>query len=99
MSKPVMITTDSTADLSAELQQRFDIRVIPLTITLGDESFPDGEKFTPCDMYARYQADGTLPELAPHRNSMPFSSTIQSTMLPVRPFRLELESIQVTSTT
>jgi DegV family protein with EDD domain len=64
MSKPVMITTDSTADLSAELQQRFDIRVIPLTITLGDESFPDGEKFTPCDMYARYRADGTLPKTA-----------------------------------
>lgn len=64
MSKPVMITADSTSDLSAELRERFDIRIIPLTITLGDESFPDGEKFTPHDMYARYRADGTLPKTA-----------------------------------
>ena len=64
MSKPVVITADSTADLSAELQERFDIRIIPLTITLGDESFPDGEKFTPYDMYARYREDGTLPKTA-----------------------------------
>ena len=64
MSKPVMITADSTADLSADLRERFDIRVIPLTITLGDESFPDGEHFTPADMYARYREDGTLPKTA-----------------------------------
>ena len=64
MSKPVMITADSTADLSADLRERFDIRVIPLTITLGDESFPDGEYFTPADMYARYREDGTLPKTA-----------------------------------
>ena len=64
MSKPVMITADSTADLSADLRERFDIRIIPLTITLGDESFPDGEHFTPADMYARYREDGTLPKTA-----------------------------------
>ena len=64
MAKPVMITADSTVDLSSELRDRFDIRVIPLTITLGDESFPDGEKFTPYDMYARYRKDGTLPKTA-----------------------------------
>ena len=64
MSKPVVITADSTSDLPAELRERFDIRIIPLTITLGDESFPDGEKFTPYDMYARYREDGTLPKTA-----------------------------------
>ena len=64
MSKPVMITADSTSDLSAELRERFDIHIIPLTITLGDESFQDGEKFTPYDMYARYREDGTLPKTA-----------------------------------
>ena len=62
MSKPVVITADSTVDLSAELLERFQIRVIPLTITLGEESFPDGQGFTPLDMYARFRLDGTLPK-------------------------------------
>ena len=62
MSKPVIITADSTVDLSAELRERFQIHVIPLTIVLGEESFLDGDQFTPLDMYARYHADGTLPK-------------------------------------
>ncbi len=63
MSKTV-ITADSTCDLSPELLERFGIRTIPLTITLGEESFLDGEQFTPADMYRRYRTDGTLPSTA-----------------------------------
>ncbi len=62
MSKPVIITADSTVDLSQELLERFQIHVIPLTITLGEDSFQDGFGFTPLDMYARYREDGTLPK-------------------------------------
>ena len=62
MSKPVVITADSTADLSPELIERFQIHIIPLTITLGDDTFPDGQGFTPLDMYARFRQDGTLPK-------------------------------------
>ena len=62
MSKPVLITADSTADLSAELIERYHIHVIPLTITLGDDVFLDGQGFTPLDMYERYRKDGTLPK-------------------------------------
>ena len=62
MGKKVIITADSTCDLSAELLERFQIRTIPLTILLGDESFYDGSQFTPADMYRRYRADGTLPK-------------------------------------
>ena len=47
MSKPVVITADSTVDLSRELIERFHIHIIPLTITLGEESFQDGFGFTP----------------------------------------------------
>ncbi len=64
MPKPVVITADSTCDLSAELLERYDIRILPLTIQLGGESFLDGVDFTPADMYARYHADGTLPKTA-----------------------------------
>ena len=62
MSKPVLITADSTCDLSADLIERYDIRIIPLTIQLGDESFLDGAHFTPLDMYERFHADGSLPK-------------------------------------
>ena len=64
MSKPVVITCDSTCDLSDELKQRFGIRVIPLTIQLGEDSYLDGVEFTTADIYARYRADGTLPKTA-----------------------------------
>ena len=47
MTKPVMITADSTADIPPELCERYDIHMIPLTIILGEESFPDGTHFTP----------------------------------------------------
>lgn len=62
MSKPVVITADSTCDLSQELIERYDIKIIPLTVTLGEESFLDGACFTPAELYARYRADGTLPK-------------------------------------
>ena len=62
MSKPVIITADSTCDLSPELLERFQIKTIPLTIQLGNDSFLDGEGFTPELMYARYNQDGTLPK-------------------------------------
>ena len=63
MSRPVMVTADSTADLGAELLERFRIGTIPLTITLGQDSFLDGE-LTPEDMYKRYREDGSLPKTA-----------------------------------
>lgn len=62
MSKRVIITADSTCDLSPELLERFEVKTIPLTILLGEESFYDGNGFTPADMYRRYHEDGTLPK-------------------------------------
>lgn len=64
MTKPVMITADSTCDLSPEMLQRFNIKTVPLTIQLGEECFYDGEGFTPELMYQRYREDGTLPKTA-----------------------------------
>ncbi|MCI6487883.1 MAG: DegV family protein [Clostridiales bacterium] len=64
MSKPVMITADSTCDLSEELLSRYKVKILPLTILLGEESFLDGAHYTPADMYRRYRADGTLPKTA-----------------------------------
>lgn len=62
MRKKVIITSDSTLDLTPELLDRFGIAVIPLTILLGSESFPDSPEYTPGMMYERFRADGTLPK-------------------------------------
>ena len=64
MSKPVVITADTTCDLSDELKARFGIHTIPLTIQLGDDCYLDGEDFSAEDIYTRYHADGTLPKTA-----------------------------------
>ena len=60
--KPVIISSDSTCDLSRELIDRYQIHIIPLTITLGEDTFLDGSGFTPLDMYARFRTDGILPK-------------------------------------
>ena len=64
MSKPVVITADSTCDLSQELKERFAIHTVPLTILLGEDSYYDGVDFTTEDIYRRYREDGTLPKTA-----------------------------------
>lgn len=64
MAKPVVITSDSTCDLPADLRERYGVRIIPLTIQLGEDSFLDGVSFSRDDIYTRYHADGTLPKTA-----------------------------------
>ena len=64
MNKPVCITYDSTCDLSPELLQRFGIRIVPLSILMGDEQYPDDGSYTCEHIYERYRADGTLPQTA-----------------------------------
>lgn len=60
--KPVCITADSTCDLPKELLKRFDIRIIPLTIIYGEESWKDGVDITRDDMYRHYRAGRLLPQ-------------------------------------
>ena len=60
----VIITADSTADLPPELAERYDIRIIPLTVILGEESYLDGADIKPEQMYERYHTDGTVPKTA-----------------------------------
>ena len=40
MSKPVIITAESSCDLSTDLKRRYSIRTIPLTITLDNVTSP-----------------------------------------------------------
>ncbi len=58
----IIISSDSTCDLSAELKERYGIRIIPLGITLGTEVYRDGIDITPDDIYAHHEKTGELPK-------------------------------------
>ena len=57
---PIKITSDSTCDLSKELVEKYDIAILPLTVTLGDRSGFDGIDITPEDIYGYVEETGKL---------------------------------------
>ena len=62
MKKQIIISSDSTCDLSHELIQRYNIRILPMGISLGDEIFRDGIDITPDAIYAHAAETGQLPK-------------------------------------
>lgn len=58
----IVITSDSTTDLSAELKERYNIKTLPLGVTLGDKTYTDGIDITPDDIYAHHAKTGELPK-------------------------------------
>ena len=62
MAKNIVITSDSTTDLSTELKERYNIKTLPLGVTLGDKTFLDGVEITPDDVYAHHAKTGELPK-------------------------------------
>ena len=64
MSKPVIITTDSVCDMPQEMLQRYQVRMIPLTVIEGDRSYKDGVSITPDLIYDTYDRENLLPKTA-----------------------------------
>lgn len=64
MSKKVIIASDSTTDLSHELIERYGIKTLPLTVSLGSEHYRDGIDIDPDIIYAHYEKTGELPKTA-----------------------------------
>ena len=62
MKKQIIISSDSTCDLSRELIQRYNIRILPMGISLGDEIFRDSIDITPDAIYAHAAETGQLPK-------------------------------------
>lgn len=62
MGKSIIISSDSTCDLSKELIERYQIRILPLGVTLGEEIYRDGVDITPDDIYAYHAKTGQLPK-------------------------------------
>jgi DegV family protein with EDD domain len=62
MSEKILLASDSTTDLNEELIERYGVKVLPLTVMLGDKSYVDGVDITPDDIYAHYEKTGELPK-------------------------------------
>ena len=58
----VKIISDSTCDLSKDLLEKYNIAIVPLTVTLGDRSGHDGIEIEPDDIYEFVNAAGQLPK-------------------------------------
>ena len=62
MNKQIIISSDSTCDLSKELVDRYQIRIQPMGISLGDQIYRDGVDITPDMIYAHHEKTGQLPK-------------------------------------
>lgn len=60
MSKPIKITTDSTADLSPELIEKYGLSILPLHIEMDGKSYSDGVDAKPEDLFKYYERTGQL---------------------------------------
>lgn len=58
----IIISSDSTCDLSPELIEKYNVSIIPLGITLGDKVYRDGVDITPDDIYDHHDKTGELPK-------------------------------------
>ena len=61
MSK-IIITSDSTTDLGEELLNRYNIKTLPLVVTLGDKNYKDLVDIVPEDIYKYQKETGILPK-------------------------------------
>ena len=62
--KNVKVIADSTCDLSQELLDKYDIKIIPLYILLDEESYKDGLEITPAELYEWSDKNGKTPKTA-----------------------------------
>ena len=60
----IKIITDSTADLSKEIYDKYDIEVLPLLINFGEESYLDGVEINPNKVFERIEKENILPTTA-----------------------------------
>lgn len=58
----VQIITDSSSDLPEELIKEYDIRVVPLTITIDDHEYAEGVDIKPLEFYREMAKASSLPK-------------------------------------
>lgn len=60
----IIVTTDSTSDISKEFQKKYEISVMPLIVNLREEEFLDGENITNKDIFEFVEKQNVLPKTA-----------------------------------
>src|SRR5690348_17135956 len=58
----IKIVTDSTTDLPQEILEKFDIHVVPLTITINGETYLDRVDISPVEFIEKMAASSELPK-------------------------------------
>ena len=61
MSNKVVITADITCDLNKQLEERYDVKVIPLHIVIGGKTYEDWVNITPEELYDIFYKTKELP--------------------------------------
>ena len=64
MAEKIIITSDSTTDLSPELRERYGVQILPLGVSLNEKDYTDGVDITPEMIYENYRVNKTLPKTA-----------------------------------
>ena len=62
MSEKIIIASDSTTDLSAELIERYNVQILPLGVNLSGKHYTDGVDIDPDMIYKHYEETGELPK-------------------------------------
>ena len=57
----IKIVVDSTVDLSKDLYEKYDMEVIPLNVSFGEETFKDGVTITRDQLYKDVEKFKSLP--------------------------------------
>ena len=60
----IRIVTDSACDLPPELEDKYGISIVPLSIRFGDTEYVDRRDLTPTEFWAKVKASPVLPETA-----------------------------------
>ena len=61
MSNKVIITADITCDLNKKLEEKFDVKVMPLHIVIGGKTYEDWVDITPEELYKIFYDTKELP--------------------------------------
>ena len=60
----LIFSTDSTCDLSKELIEKYNVKIVPLMVILGKNEYIDGVDIVPEDIYKHVKETGELPKTA-----------------------------------
>lgn len=64
MTNKIVISADSTVDLSPELAEKYSVVVSPMLITMGEKTYTDGLDINPQDLFDYTKSTGQLAKTA-----------------------------------